>query len=169
MKIHIIGCSGSGKTYLAKKLSDKYHISHFDLDDIQWDNYTDSYGVKRSLEEKVELLQKICTNKEWIMEGVYYSWVQQSFEEADVIYVLDMPLFLCKIRIIWRFVKRKIHMEKGKRESLKSLYHLLKWTNVFQKKNRQEIKNIMEKYREKVVYLKSSKDVKKIIKATQLR
>ena len=38
MKIRIIGCSGSGKTYLANALSKKYNISHFDLDDIQWDN-----------------------------------------------------------------------------------------------------------------------------------
>ena len=36
MKIRIIGCSGSGKTYLANALSKKYNISHFDLDDIQW-------------------------------------------------------------------------------------------------------------------------------------
>ena len=169
MKIHIIGCSGSGKTYLANKLSDKYHVPHFDLDDIQWDNNSDSYGVKRPLEEKLEMLQKICTYDAWIIEGVYYAWVQQSFEEADVIYVLDMPLFLCKIRIMWRFVKRKLHMEKGKRESLKSLYQLLKWTNVFQKKNRQEIKLIMEKYKEKVVYIKSSKDVRKVIEETQSR
>ena len=35
MKIHIIGCSGSGKTYLANALSKKYNISHFDLDDIK--------------------------------------------------------------------------------------------------------------------------------------
>ncbi len=34
MKIHIIGCSGSGKTYLASALSQKYHIPHFDLADI---------------------------------------------------------------------------------------------------------------------------------------
>lgn len=45
MKIHIIGCSGSGKTYLAKALSEKYNIPHYDLDDIQWDNNSDGYGV----------------------------------------------------------------------------------------------------------------------------
>ena len=44
MKIHIIGCSGSGKTYLANTLSKKYNISHFDLDDIQWDNNAKGYG-----------------------------------------------------------------------------------------------------------------------------
>ena len=47
MKIHIIGCSGSGKTYLANALSKKYN------------------------------------NDEWIIEGVYYAWIQQFFDEAD--------------------------------------------------------------------------------------
>lgn len=50
MKIHIIGCSGSGKTYLANALSKKYNISHFDLDD-KWamlDRRTNSsYGSRR--------------------------------------------------------------------------------------------------------------------------
>lgn len=49
MKIHIIGCSGSGKTYLANKLSKKYNISHFDLDDIQWDNNAKEYGKRERL------------------------------------------------------------------------------------------------------------------------
>lgn len=47
MKIHIIGGSGSGKTYLADKLSKEYGITHYDLDELQWDNKADSYGVKK--------------------------------------------------------------------------------------------------------------------------
>ena len=46
MKIRIIGCSGSGKTYLAKRLSEKYTIPSYDLDDIQWDNSQNSYESK---------------------------------------------------------------------------------------------------------------------------
>lgn len=74
---------------------------------------------------------------------------------------IHIPLFLCKVRIIWRFLKRKLGLEKGNKESLKSLYNLLRWTNAFQKKNMPEIKIVMEKYEEKVVYLKSSKEVKR--------
>lgn len=66
MKIHIIGCSGSGKTYLAKALSDKFKISHFDLDDIQWDNTSQEYGVKNSLDKRNELLQEILIKDKWI-------------------------------------------------------------------------------------------------------
>ena len=165
MKIHIIGCSGSGKTYLAKALSKKYNIPHFDLDDIQWDNNAQEYGVKMPREKRNALLQEILSNHEWVIEGVYYAWVQQSFDEADIIYVLDMPKYLYINRIIIRSIKRKLEMQKGKKETLKSVYNLLKWTETFQNKNLKEIKNILDKYGDKVTWLSSKKDVQKIIKA----
>lgn len=118
MKIHIIGCSGSGKTYLANALSKKYNISHFDLDDIQWDNNAKEYGKKRTLDERKALLKEILyNNDEWIIEGVYYAWVQQSFDEADKIYVLDMPGYLYKSRIIIRSIIKKIGNTKRKKRN----------------------------------------------------
>ena len=163
MKIHIIGCSGSGKTYLAKALSNKYSIPHFDLDDIQWDNTSDSYGVKMPVEKRNALLNKILSNDSWIIEGVYYSWVEQSFEDADRIFVLDMPEYIYKWRIIRRSVKRKMGIEKGKKETFKSVINLLKWTDTFKNKNLKEIKNQLDKYGEKVVWLYNKNDVNKII------
>ena len=165
MKIHIIGCSGSGKTYLANALAKKYNIPHFDLDDIQWDNNAEGYGTKRPLEERNALFQEILNNNEWVIEGVYYAWVQQSFDEADIIYVLDMPKYLYKSRIIVRSIKRKLGIQQGKRETIKSVYNLLKWTETFQNKNLKEIKTILDKYENKVIWLSSKKDVREIIKA----
>ena len=159
LKIHIIGCSGSGKTYLANVLSKIYNIPHFDLDDVYWDNHTEGYGVKRSIEDRNISLQKILTNSDWIIEGVYYKWVQQSFDEANKIYVLNMPKHLYKCRIIIRFIKRKLGMEKGKKESLKSVYNLLKWTDTFQNENLRAIENILKKYNDKVIWFSSKKDV----------
>ncbi len=164
MKIHIIGCSGSGKTYLANAFAKRYKIPHFDLDDIQWDNNAEGYGTKRPIEERNALLLEILNNNEWVIEGVYYAWVQQSFDEADIIYVLDMPGYLYKSRIIIRSIKRKIGIQQGKRETIKSVHNLLKWTETFQKKNLKEIKTILERYENKVIWLSSKKDVSEIIK-----
>jgi len=163
VKIYIIGCSGSGKTYLAKALSKKNNIPRFDLDDIQWDNTTNSYGVKMPINKRNALFEEILKNDSWIIEGVYYAWVGQGFKDADVIYLLDMPKYLYKSRIILRFIKRKIGIEQGKKESLKSLINLLKWTDTFQNKNLKEIKNILENYDDKVVLLLNKRDVNKII------
>lgn len=164
MKIHIIGCSGSGKTYLAKALSKKYNIPHFDLDDIQWDNNAAGYGVKMPIEKRTELLNNILENEDWIIEGVYYAWVGKCFEDADKIYVLDIPKRVYKYRIIKRTIKRKLGLEKGKKESLKSVYNLLKWTNTFQNKSMVEIRKILTKYPSKTVWLKSKRDVENILK-----
>lgn len=163
MKIHIIGCSGSGKTYLATALSKKYNIPHFDLDDIQWDNNAQGYGVKMPVEKRNALLQEILANDEWIIEGVYYAWVQQSFEEADKIYVLDMPKYLYISRIIIRSIKRKLGIQKGKKETLKSVYNLLIWTETFQNNNLKEIKSILDKHNSKVIWITNKKDIQKII------
>jgi len=164
MKIHIIGCSGSGKTYLAGALSEKYNIPHFDLDDIQWDNNADVYGVKMPVEKRTALLNDILKNDSWIIEGVYYAWVGKCFEDADKIYVLDIPKRVYTYRIIKRAIKRKLGFEKGKKETLKSVYNLLKWTDTFQKKNMVEIRKILMKYTSKTVWLKSKRDVENILK-----
>ena len=164
MKIHIIGCSGSGKTYLAKALSEKYNVPHFDLDNIQWDNNADGYGVKMPVEKRTELLNNILENESWIIEGVYYAWVGKCFEDADKIYVLDIPKRVYTYRIIKRAIKRKLGIEEGKKETLKSVYNLLKWTDTFQKKNMVEIRKILTEYPSKTVWIKSKRDVENILK-----
>ena len=163
MKIHIIGCSGSGKSYLARNLSKKFNIPRFDLDDIYWDNTADSYGVKTPVDKRSYMLKKILKYDNWIIEGVYYSWIKQSFDDADVIYLLDMPKYLYKCRIILRFIRRKIGFEKGKKETVRSLIDLLKWTDKFQNKNMKEIKHILESYDDKAVLLANRRDVNKVI------
>lgn len=164
MKIHIIGCSGSGKTFLATEISKKYNIPHFDLDDIQWDNNAQNYGVKMPVEKRNKLLQQILAKDSWIIEGVYYSWVQQSFEDADKIYVLDMPRYLYISRIVIRSIKRKLGIQKGKKETLKSVYNLLKWTETFQNNNLKEIRSVLDEYGSKVIWVSNKKDVQRIIK-----
>lgn len=151
MKIHIIGGSGSGKTYLAEKLSRKYLIQHYDLDDLQWDNKAESYGVKRNADVRQEMLREILEKDQWIIEGVYYKWCRQCFADADQIYLLEVPRRVYRYRIIKRFIKRKLGLEKGKKETLKSLRDLLKWADSYCEKDMSEIKKILEPYENKVV------------------
>ena len=76
-----------------------------------------------------------------------------------------MPGYLYKSRIIMRSIKRKLGIQKGKSETLKSVYNLLKWTETFQNKNLKEIRSILDRYDDKVIWLSRKKAVEKIIKA----
>lgn len=153
MKIRIIGGPGTGKTFLAEKLSEKYGIPHYDLDDIQWDNAAGDYGTKRDPQERNGLLDRILEEDDWIIEGVYYAWCGRCFEDADSIYLLETPRYKCRYRIIRRFLRRKTGLEKGKRETVRSLSALLKWADKYRKENLPEIKKILNGYREKVITL----------------
>lgn len=151
MKIHIIGGPGSGKTFLAEKLSKELGAQHYDLDDLQWDNQSDSYGVKRAPNVRDELLANVLNHKDWIIEGVYYAWCQQCFADADKIYVLSVPRYKYRYRIIRRFVRRKLDLEQGKKETLKSLTQLLKWADKYQQVNLVEIRRLLIPYSDKVI------------------
>ncbi len=150
MKIHIIGGPGSGKSFMAEKLSNQYGIPHYDLDELQWDNEAGDYGTKRDSQKRNELLQQLLKKEDWIIEGVYYAWCRQCFEDADTIFLLNVPRYKYRYRIIQRYLRRKIGLEKGKRESLRSLSELLKWADKYQQVNLVEIKKILEPYKDKV-------------------
>lgn len=151
MKIHIIGGPGSGKTTLAKRLSEEFGIPHYGLDDLMWDNAADSYGTKRDPQERGALLDAILNRDDWIVEGVYYAWVGRCFEEADRIYLLDVPRRVYRRRIIRRFLRRKLRLERGKRETIKSLRDLLKWADKYEAVNLVEIRRILSAYPDKVI------------------
>jgi len=65
---------------------------------------------------------------------------------------------------IKRFIKRKLKLEISKKETLKSLLDLLKWTDKFQNEDMKEIIIFLEKYKEKVYFIKDKKEIKEILK-----
>ncbi|MEI2398477.1 hypothetical protein [Paenibacillus phytohabitans] len=124
MKLHIIGGSGSGKSYISALLSWKLNIPHYELDDIFWDNEAGIYGVKAPEEERDRKLSEIVSRESWIIEGVYRVWAQPSFLAADKIFVLMPPVSVQEERRLKRHEDRisgavanhKIETPEGVRE-----------------------------------------------------
>lgn len=164
MRIHIIGPSGAGKTYLSQKLAERYHISVHPLDEIFWDNSVSAYNVKRDPAARDAMLAQVLKDKDWICEGVQYAWVGGSFAAADRIYLLEPPAALCRFRIVKRFIKRKLHRTSRKNESLTSLIRLLKWTRKFYAVNLPEIRAMLQDYEDKVVTIKSRKEIQDLLR-----
>ncbi|EKA5638242.1 DNA topology modulation protein FlaR [Vibrio vulnificus] len=163
-KIHIIGGPGSGKTYSAKKLQQATNLTAFDLDEVFWDQSQNSY-IRASEELRTEKLNIILECDNWIIEGVYYKWLDRSFQNADVIIILNPPLIKRQWRILKRFLVRKFFLGDFRKETFSSFIELWRWNSKFDVDNMVRITNFTSKYKNKIVYCSSYDEIKRIINA----
>jgi len=124
-KIYIIGPVGSGKTTLSKKLSKKYNIKCYELDNIVHDK-----NNKRSNEEIIKLFNNIISKDKWIIEDVGRKIFIEGIKQADIIYYININKLTLIIRIIKRWLKQVFHIEKSEfNQNIFTLFKYFKWLN----------------------------------------
>ncbi|WP_214484891.1 EutP/PduV family microcompartment system protein [Bacillus sp. SM2101] len=132
-KIHIIGSVGSGKTTLAKELSSKLEIPYYELDNVVWIR-NKSGDIRRTEQEREEYLNSIIQSESWIIEGVHNEdWVSNCFHSADLIIFLDTKYSIRTYRIIKRFIKQRLRLEKSDyKPTLEIFFKMFKWNRYFE-------------------------------------
>lgn len=160
LKIRIIGGSGSGKSYAAKELSETWQIPCYDLDQIFWDNQAERFGVKTPEYIRNALLETTVSKDAWIIEGVYYLWARNSFDRADLIFILCPNVYLQHWRAGWRFFKRKLYLEPSyKKETLKETIKLIRWNHRYNHKTLPKVLEFIQDYREKTFIVRSNAEI----------
>lgn len=83
------------------------------MDNVVWKR-DKPRDIKRTEEERDQLLSTIIQSNTWIIEGAHYNeWVFQSFHNADLIIFLDTNNSKRKYRIISRFILHLLRIEKS--------------------------------------------------------
>ncbi|MFX3640200.1 MAG: AAA family ATPase [Candidatus Pristimantibacillus sp.] len=156
-KIHIIGSVGSGKTTLARKLSNKLSIPHYELDNVVWKRHK-RRDIKRTEEERDQLLSTIILSNTWIIEGAHYNeWVFQSFHNADLIIFLDTDNSKRKYRIIRRFILQLLRIEKSNYKPTFELFrNMFIWNDNFESRIKPKVINKLGQYSSKSITLKDT-------------
>ncbi|PKR76781.1 DNA topology modulation protein FlaR [Halalkalibacillus sediminis] len=164
-KIHIIGSVGSGKTTLARKLSAKYDIPFFELDNVVWERHENG-DRRRTEEEKRECLMSIFAQDRWIIEGVHNEeWVKDCFENAETIIFMDPSMNVRRYRIFKRFLKQRFGREKSNyKPTLKIFFKMYKWNKHFEGKGKANFFKKYKKYDGKIVVVSKKEDVSSFMK-----
>jgi adenylate kinase family enzyme len=162
-KIHIIGSTGSGKSYLGRALSKQLGYKHYELDNIKYTKNAVT-GKIVSKEERTDILKEVVGQPEWIIEGVHHSWIRDSLEEADQIIFLTPNVWIRDIRIMKRFIKTRLHLEESNwKQTLKDVWTLIDGNHKFEKERKPKIIELLKRYQTKTIILRDNKRIIKNI------
>lgn len=91
-RVRLVGDSGSGKSYLAPRLSFLLGVDFVSLDTLRYDfskNYRFDKDNRRTDEEFIRLVKGVVSRKRWIIDGGYYVLTKNTYDSADVIIFLN--------------------------------------------------------------------------------
>jgi adenylate kinase family enzyme len=164
MKIYIIGSVGSGKTTLARKIAEATGVTAYELDNVVWERHPDG-DRRRATAERNAFLQDILKTDAWIIEGAQHAdWVFPAMQSAGRILFLDPPNRVRQYRILKRFIRQKLCLEKANyRPSLHILRRMFEWNAQFQNQDRKQILHNLNLFLDKTIFLRTKKDVRNIL------
>lgn len=159
VKIYILGSVGSGKTTLARKVASKFQIHHFETDNFVWTR--DLAGdIRNEIEVRDQLLQDAVILNYWVMEGVHIDWTDAGLHAADHIIFLDIPYRKRLWRIVVRYIRQLLKIEKANYQPTFAIFcKMLEWNKYFEEQMKPAFQIKLNKYEKKVYHLQTDIDV----------
>lgn len=161
-RIQIIGSVGSGKTTLAKELSTMLDIPYYELDNVVWIRH-ESGDIRRTDQEREEYLHGIVQSESWIIEGVHNEdWVRLCFQKADLIIFLDTNYSIRTYRIVKRYLKQKLRLEKSNyKPTIEIFLKMFKWNRHFEDVGKVNFFTRYGKYKDKIKVINNTNNIEK--------
>ena len=165
MRISIRGVSCSGKTTLAKRISEELNIPHIELDELNW-----LPGWKeRDLSEFLHLVEKNLNCESWVIDGNY----SKVYNQLNINFDYQVWLDYSFMKILFRYFKRtfdRVFFQRkicnGNTENLKAVFSsdsLFIWILKTYKKRKRELNELEKSGKENLIIIRKEKDITKMI------
>jgi len=164
-KIYIVGPVGGGKSTLARMLAKEQGLAYYEGDSVIYKPYAESTtgNHKRSDKDRESLLNEMLSSKRWVMEDSGRALFEFVWQQADSVILLEPPVGVRKRRIVLRWIKQVLRLEKcGYRPGLYMLKNMFKWTRNYEN-GTDTLKERLEPYQQKVTILRSEHDINRYI------
>lgn len=159
MRIIVIGCPGSGKSYFSKRLGKKLNYNIYYLDVLYWK----PNWVPCSREEFQEKLDKIYKEDNFIIDGNYQSTLAERFNIVDKIFFLDIPEEIC--------IKQEAKRRGSKRDDLPDYLveeydpEFIEYIKNFKNDGRVIIQELISQYKDKkeIIIFKNKDEIEQYL------
>ncbi len=111
MRLVVVGCSGSGKTTMARALSQALGLRHVELDGLNWDP-----GWRNLTAEDPETFRRriaeAAAGEAWVMDGNYVRVAGAHWGRATAFVWMDTPKATVMRRVVWRSFTRAVSKQE---------------------------------------------------------
>lgn len=107
MRVVVVGCSGSGKTTIAKALSRAVGMPRIELDALNWGPGWLNRSVDAT-EDFVQRVEAVAAGEAWVIDGNYTKARAVLWPRATAFVWMDTPRPEVMRRVIWRSFSRAI-------------------------------------------------------------
>jgi len=159
-RVLVIGLSGAGKSWLARRMGEKTGLPVIHLDSEYWlPGWTNPQ--KRSWVARV---RRLVSRKRWIMDGNFGGTQDLRMKRADTIIFLDFPRWRCFLNVFRRWAtyygRRRPDLAPGCPEQLD--FEFLKWVWGFHEKTRPALQKRLRKFKRgrRIVILRSPREIR---------
>ncbi|MEZ0067240.1 adenylate kinase family enzyme [Streptacidiphilus sp. MAP12-20] len=118
-RIALIGCGGSGKTWLSKQLGELVDAPVTHLDAVYYDD-----GWNALDKEKFAAIQEeLVSAPAWVIEGNYAGTLPIRLARADTVIFLDLTARVC----LWGIAQRRLRYGGGQNDAT-GVYDRITWS-----------------------------------------
>ncbi|MFF3432158.1 topology modulation protein [Streptomyces sp. NPDC002602] len=118
-RIALIGCGGSGKTYLSKQLATLISAPVTHLDAVYYDDEWNALDK----EKFAAIQEELVAADSWVIEGNYAGTLPIRLARADTVIFLDLPAWVC----LWGIAQRRLRYGGGQDNST-GVYDRINWS-----------------------------------------
>jgi adenylate kinase family enzyme len=167
-RVIVIGSGGSGKSTFARQLGTITGLPVVHLDALFWKpNWTST-----PKDEWTEVVRQEIEKPEWIMDGNFGGTREMRMQAADTIIMLDLPRWLCMLRIFKRWSmyhnKKRPDMAEGCNEKID--WEFVMWVWKFRARSRAKVLQELRSQTEKsIVILRTRREVAEYLEKKRLK
>lgn len=155
-RIHVVGTAGSGKTTVARHLSQLLDIPHLELDRVYW-----GPGLVPVDQAKLKTtIQGWVARDAWIVDGNYrHLTYELVWTRADTLIWLDLPRYVLVGRLLFRTLSRRLREVEWSAGNPESVRRIVQWAWSTHARRKAEYERATDASSMNVIRLCSASDV----------
>jgi adenylate kinase family enzyme len=157
-RIAVIGCGGSGKTTLSRRLGGLLELPVIHIDGHYW-REVDGVRIESTPEQWRDTHRELVAGRRWVIDGMKLGVLEERLAAADTAIFLDLPTTTCLCGI----VRRRLRFRGQNRPELgvhdRISWPFIAWVSRFRRRQRPRILQLLAASGRDVIVLRSRREV----------